>query len=373
MRKLVTKRIVDNLLPIQNADRIELAQVGGWTCIVKKGEFKVGDEGFFFEIDSFIPASDSRFEFLGKQKTYKRKLGYRIRTMKMKGVLSQGLMLPQSMFPELRSINVEDYAELLKVEKYDVEVASPRGSLKTGDAKGRFPSFIPKTDQPRLQNLLHYFEAYSDHEFEESLKLDGSSVTMYKIPRKVTLWDKLKSLFTRVEPKDYSFGVCSRNLEIKRSDKFEATFDNDGFKSTYRQSDFWEVAHKYEVEKSLPVGYAIQGELVGTKIQGNHENVDELEMYVFNIWNINEERYLTTEEKQYMMSGTMQKIPEVPIVSRCIKIFQECKTLDMLQDRVTGPSMNAGTISEGRVYVSTKDPHIHFKLISNKYLLKCEV
>lgn len=365
MRKLVTIREIDDLLPIAKADRIELAIVGGWSCIVKKGEFHVGDAGLFFEIDSWLPAEDERFSFLGKTKTYMKKDGYRIRTMKMRGVISQGLLLPLNSFPEL-DLTLEDHADTLSVIKWDAEIANPSRSLTTGNAAGKFPSFIPKTDQPRLQNLMHYFDMYKESSFEETLKLDGSSLTAYKIKTDLPFWKTLLNKAYKFFDTSH-FGVCSRNLELKRSDNFEKTFDNNGKKSTYKQSDFWKVVNKYNVEERLPEGYAIQAELIGPKIQNNHESVEELEMYIFDVWDIVAERMLNPHERRKFCE--LHALQHIPVVSNEVKVFSECTTFDEFQARVTGLSMNPNTISEGRVYKEVNGAFT-FKLVSNDYLLK---
>lgn len=360
MRKLVTKRKIDKLLPIPGADIIELAMVGGWTCIVKKGEFKEQDIGLFFEIDSFIPIEDTRFAFLGKTKTYKDKEGYRLKTMKMRGVISQGLILPLKMFPEIKE-DLEDYADILNVIKYDVSIVEKTGSVQSGTKEGKFPSFLPKTDQERLQNLMHYFEVHKDTIFEETLKLDGSSCTMYKIENKFGFFDRIKKFLGIKDINPFKFGVCSRNLELKRP-----SFND-------KQSDFWEVVYKYNIERELPSGYAIQGELIGPKIQNNHEKVDSLEYYIFDVFDINKQEYLNTYDRLEFVDTYFSVVKHVPLIKQGVKIFEECPNLDSLQDRVTGVSMNGkGTISEGRVYKSVINPSITFKLISNKYLLKCE-
>ena len=298
MRKLVTIRKINNLIPIQNCDNIVLAIIDGWSVIVKKTEFQIGDDCLFFEIDSFIPATDERFAFLKKTTTFEGKEGYRLKTMKMKGVLSQGLALPLSMFPEITK-PLEDYSDLLGIIKYDVAVQdfSQRPGLKSGKPKGSFPSFIPKTDQNRIQNLMHLFETHRDHEFEETLKLDGSSMTCYKVPKTPSFLAKVLSWFGKPLI-DYHFGVCSRNLELSRDANQVTVFDNQGKSSEYNQSDFWTMAIKAEIEKKLPIGYAVQGELIGPKIQANHEKVSTLDYFIFDVFDIEAGLYLLPAERQ---------------------------------------------------------------------------
>ena len=347
MRKLVTVRKVDKLFPIPGADFIELAMIGGWSCIVKKGEFQVGNKGLFFEIDSWIPATDTRFEFLGKTKAYKSREGWRIRTMKMRKVLSQGLLLPLSSFPEI-NLKDEDHAETLSVEKWE----NQRETTGSGDPKGKFPTFLQKTDQERLQNLAHYFELHKDTEFEETKKLDGSSITMFRVAADLPWY---KKLVNKLVPDYYEasrFGVCSRNLELKKG-----------------ESLFWSTALKYGMDKKVPLGFAVQAELIAPSIQANHEKVSEPEIHIYDIYDINKERHCSTAERLTIMANQIPDVPHVPIIDHGVKIFQTCTTFDEFQERVTGISMNKGTVSEGRVY-KAMDGSFSFKLISNKYLLK---
>ena len=377
-RKLASIKRIDNIHDIPNKDRISVATIGGWEVIVKKEEFEVGDLCVFFEIDSFLPDVPA-FQFLPDKtkKEYKGKTGYRLKTMKLSGVISQGLALPISTFHNLLHDSLRvldtDITETLGVIKYDVQETQKGSNTSpiSGPKKGSFPSFIPKTDQQRIQNLTHYFETRKEVMYEESLKLDGSSCTMYKIRGELNWWGKIKELLGfKVEAKPH-FGVCSRNLEISRQDDKETTFDNNGVTSVYKQSDFWKAAIKYSIEDKLPLNYAIQGELIAPNIQGNHEKVQEVEYYVFDIYDIMEGRYLTPGERATFMVTHMEGVEHVPVLGY-VSIFKECTDTKELLVRVEGESMNPGTISEGRVYKAMDGSH-SFKCISNKYLLKCEV
>jgi hypothetical protein len=149
MRKLASIKKIKSVSPISGADRIELVQLDDWFCIAKKNEFNIGDKAVYFEIDSFLPVED-RYSFLESSKRdYLGVQGYRIKTMKMRGVISQGLALPLNIFPEIKG-NEDDVTDILKITKYDVADASPSAnSLKAGDASGSFPIFLRKTDQER--------------------------------------------------------------------------------------------------------------------------------------------------------------------------------------------------------------------------------
>ena len=373
MRKLVTIQKVAATYLIKDADFIECCQILGWQCITKKDEVKVNDLVVYFEIDSFLPI-EPHFEFLGKTTTFEGREGYRLRTLKLKKVLSQGLVLPISHFPiEIQTQlsgkqEGDDVTEILKVIKYDnaVQELDQRPGLKFGKSKGSFPSFIPKTDQNRIQNLMHLFETHRDHEFEETLKLDGSSMTCYKVPKTPSFLAKVLSWFGKPLI-NYHFGVCSRNLELSRDANQVTVFDNQGKSSEYNQSDFWTMAIKAEIEKKLPIGYAVQGELIGPKIQANHEKVSTLDYFIFDVFDIDAGLYLLPAERQVFCNK--YGLQHVPVTNFRTKPFQS--TLDELLKHVDTESMNPGTISEGRVYKSLTQA-LSFKAINNRYLLKCE-
>lgn len=372
MRKLATIQKVQALHEIKGADFIEICQINGWQCITKKGEVKVNDLVVYFEIDSFLPDNDY-FSFLPKKITYEGKQGHRLKTIKLKKVLSQGLVLPLSHFRNHLSsltnmIEGDDVTEILDVIKYDPEsqVYTGKAGLKSGKSRGSFPTFIPKTNQERIQNLTTYFSTLVDEEFEETLKLDGSSMTCYKIIHTPTLWERVKSIFG-IKHKAYHFGVCSRNLELKPTANNRLVFDNQGKESIYDQSDFWTAAYKYKLEDKLPTGYAVQGELIGPKIQDNQEKVKELEFYCFDVYNIFTGEYLQPLERREFC--TFHQIQHVPVISLNAKPLQ--LGLEGLLKHVEGESMNPGTVSEGRVYKHISKP-ITFKAISNKYLLGSE-
>ena len=353
MRKLASVRKVLSLSPIPGADFIERATIDGWEVVVKKGEFQVNDLCIFFEIDSFLPDTPT-FAFLGTPCTYEGRSGHRLKTVRLRKCISQGLALPLSSFGFTDLPEGTDLTDVLNVIKYDnsVTISGSTPGLKAGNPSSSFPSFIPKTDQERIQNLTHYFESYADLQFEETLKLDGSSCTMYKVPSTPKWYERVLRFFGYPIATTH-FGVCSRNLEIKRSPT----------------SDFWKVADSYSIESRLPVGYAIQGELIGPRIQSNHEKVTSLQYYVFDVYDISAKRYLLPSERHLFCQH--YDLPHVPIVSHIVSIFKECPDLPSLLARVDGPSMNPDTVSEGRVYKCTTN-HITFKCINNKYLLHHE-
>lgn len=147
MRKLATIRVANALFPITGADAIEAVRVDGWVCVSKKGEFKAGDKGIYFEIDSFLNGEDERFNFLAKQFiTYNGTLGARLRTIRLRGQLSQGLFLPLDKFPEVADMEVgTDVTEILGVTKWE----PPMPAQLAGEVVGVRPHFVRGTDQER--------------------------------------------------------------------------------------------------------------------------------------------------------------------------------------------------------------------------------
>lgn len=147
MRKLASIRVANAIKAIEGADAIEAVGVDGWFCVAKKGEFKLNDKGIYFEIDSFLPASDERFAFLGKQFiNFNNNLGARLRTIRLRGQLSQGLFLPLDKFPEFADLEIgADVTEQLNIDKWE----PPIPAQLSGEVNGVFPSKIFKTDQER--------------------------------------------------------------------------------------------------------------------------------------------------------------------------------------------------------------------------------
>lgn len=389
MRKLVTIRDVSELLPIDGADFIELAVVDGWQCIVKKGEFKVGDRGLFFEIDSMIPVDDERFSFLeNKAVDYNNKRMTRIRTMRMKGVLSQGLLLPtglfevditRGMFRAMSELSNNEFVEFMQnndvdignefihgvdlswvlgVEKYEKPV-DPR--LKGGKPAGDFPHFIRKTDQERIQNCFgRLSRADQDTVFVPTLKMDGSSTTVAYVTDKKYFAEKL--------PIDDSQGqmyVCSRNLTLKET-------DNCRWWAGVRNSGILEAVKEHHLRTGRNL--AVQGELVGPGIQGDHEGHDEYKVYLFSVFDIDQQRYLSIDEADDVL-----KSDEFGHVST-VKRFEDVKLADFasVQDYLKYAEQIESPFSknpEGVVFHQRnsdgKEP-VTFKAISNKYLLKYE-
>ena len=175
MRKLASIQRIWKIEPIEGADRIELAHILGWQCVVNKGQFREMDLAVYFEVDSFLPIAPE-FEFLRASSYRKTDImgeGFRLRTMKFRGQISQGLLLPVSAFPAIPA-DAElgtDVTEILGVKKWEIEERITTG----GTMIGTLPYDIPHTDETRVQAEPDLIQAFAGLEYYISTKMDGSS------------------------------------------------------------------------------------------------------------------------------------------------------------------------------------------------------
>lgn len=371
MRELVKLVTVDDVTPIDGADRIELAHIGGWQCVVKKGEFAPGATGVFFEIDSFLPAGDKRFEFLKARgtKTLNGKEGMRIRTIKLRKQLSQGLLLPTSEFSK-KELKAKDIAAALDVTKY--ERPEPQHGGPNCVRLKNFPGFVQKTDQERVQNLTGQIKMRQMERFEITMKLDGSSMSVYH--------------------RDGETGVCSRNVDLPVYLDTRSWFEKakgwlgvkllskDPYVPEVNTADkFVKMAHESKLLEVLATGaygnIAIQGELVGPGIQGNREDLAQHRLFIFDIWDIDKQCYIRPTERQELVAdilvATWHYEQKLRLVEH-IDVLEENYELDTdvagLLAMAEGPS-SFNPIREGIVFKSL-DSDFTFKAVSNKFLLK---
>lgn len=327
-RKLASIQKIISITPIEGADKIELCQVNNWKVVAEKGLHKVGDLVIYCEIDSFLPIHPE-FEFLRKS-SYKKMSdgteGFRLKTIRLRGQLSQGLLLPHSLLSN-KFNEGDDVTKYLNITKYE----PPIPANLAGQMKGNFPSFIPKTDEERVQNLTKYYESYKQHQFYITEKLDGSPATFYL--------------------KDGVFGVCSRNMDL---------LETEG-------NTFWKVARELDLEnkmKEYRSNVTFQGELVGPGIQKNPYGFNKHKVFLFNIFDIDRQQYETFDNLLYY--STKLNLDIVPILNHK---FQLPATIDELLEMAEGKSLlNNETEREGLV-IRSLDRKISFKVISNKFLL----
>ncbi|MFU6944183.1 RNA ligase (ATP) [Pseudomonas aeruginosa] len=366
---------IDDVKTHPNADSLDLALVGGWQCVIKRGEYQAGDLAIYIEVDSMVPVDNPIFEFLRGRNMEERdgKEYSRIKTMKLRKELSQGLIVPVhaagSPSPEPKvDEDVTDRMGILKYVKPSEQAAINGGNKgdRTGTSKLGFPNFIPKTDQARVQNIkMAYENAYTKGEkFEVTFKLDGSSLT---------IWHK-----------DGDTGVASRNVGFRLEDEkigfFTAVknfFKGHGWKRVIKKDSnhFTAMAEELDLGKRLRefgLNIALQGELVAPNIQGNFEGVDKPEYFVYDIYNISESRYYLPEERLATLNTLNSKggvkIKHVPVYLWNVGVPAEMESVIKM---ASGESALNGKYREGLVFKSMSRD-FSFKVISNEYLLKEE-
>ena len=334
-RKLASIRKISDLSPIEGADKIELATIDGWKVVVAKDvNHKVGDLIVYCEVDSFLPIREE-FEFLRKS-SYKKMAdgneGFRLKTIKLRGQISQGLIVPLDVLLKCGVSSDDVYEGLdvtgtLGIVKYE----PPIPAQLAGMVKGNFPSFLKKTDEERVQNLTKEYAIYSLDKFYVTEKLDGSSVTYYV--------------------KDGVFGVCSRNLDLLEDEN----------------NSMWKFAIESGLRDRL-VGLgknlAVQGEIIGEGIQGNPYQRIGQTVRIFNGFDIDKYDYLSLSELIELVKTL--EVKTVPILDLD---FTLPDTIDELLLTAEGKSiLNIKTEREGLV-IRSHDRKISFKAISNKFLL----
>ena len=337
LRKLATIRKITDIRPIEGADKIEIATVGGWNVVVAKDvQHKVGNSVVYCEIDSFLPIKEE-FEFLRKS-SYKKmgdQEGFRLKTIRLRGQLSQGLILPISVVPIAQFATGHDLPEGLDVTEMlgIVKYEPPIPAELSGKVKGGFPSFLRKTDEERVQNLVKEYEEYkltSEHQFYMTEKLDGSSATFYM--------------------NEGEFGVCSRNLEL---------LETEG-------NTFWKVARELDLETKLKDkgNICLQGELIGEGIQGNPYKIKGQTVHFLNAFDIDKQARLGINEFLVLLDD--MELSSVPILDVAMLLPE---TITGMLELAEGKSrLNNNTEREG-VVVRSLDNTISFKAISNKFLL----
>jgi RNA ligase (TIGR02306 family) len=229
----------------------------------------------------------------------------------------------------------DDLTEYLGIQKWE----APVNAQLAGMSKGNFPHFIRKTDEERIQNIQKDIQMAFDNqdEFEVSLKVDGSSCTIYR--------------------NEDVFGVCSRNIDLK--------LDQVG-------NSFVDIAHNTGLLSALELlgrNLAVQGELMGVGIQGNRENLKEHQLYIFNIFDIDEQEYIEPVERCYVLQELINfgyTGKHVPVLETHFKL--PTADIDELLKIAEGKSINH-PIREGLVF-KRRDGKFSFKIINNQFLVK---
>ena len=391
---------VDDIKPIDGRDRVECAVVGGWTIMVRKGQFHPGSLGIYFEIDSQVPEKEP-FMFLAQKK-------FKIKTQKYKTpngqFWSQGLLMAPEDFNwymndirtaiiEMDATNDEGYHAvdnesrfLTKrlgvtyavaednarksgsMDKYK-KMAQRRPKLfakkpirwlmrrnwgkkllfvlfgKKKDKKSGWPAWVKKTDEERVQNMPWILQ--NKEPWIATEKIDGTSTT-----------------FTMKRGKfgKFDFYVCSRNVVFDKPDKV----------CFYDSNVYLEMAEKYDIENALKdilknnpklEWVTIQGETYGPGIQKRDYSTTEHKFAAFNFITSTEGRWNSLEAKELL---AFYDIPWVPIID---KEFILPDTVEELLDIATDISVIDGGMREGLVFRSL-DGAQSFKAVSNEFLMK---
>jgi len=329
MRKLATVRKIAEIKAIPEADLIVAYRVDGWWVVDKKDAHSVGDLVVYVEPDAWVPHELAPFLSKGKEPSeYEGVKGERLRTVKLKKQLSQGLLLPiPDSFAKFEGL---DCTETLGIKLWEPKLPAQLA----GDARELFPSVVPKTEAERIQNLASTWGELRKHKFEVTEKLHGSSCTFYLDLEK-------------------DFHVCSRNLDLKPSET----------------NAYWKAATKYNVQQNMIkhglAGLALQGEIVGEGLNGNQYKLG-LEFFLFSIYDVQQGKYLDAYAREEICA--MLGLQHVPVVQLDVSELSVEQALNAAE----GKSKVNGSEREGLVLKSQEDTSVIVKIISNRWLLKNE-
>lgn len=358
MRKLASIKTVSDIIPIKGRDRIVLAIIDGWSVIVKKDEFKPGDRCVYIEIDSVLPEKPE-FEFL-------RKNNFRIKTMKMAGVISQGICFPLDILPKKARGEYEideDVTDIIGIKQYEKTMDKERSDktpvpkrkypkflmrmawfrklvLPKKENKG-FPTFVSKTDETRIQNIPHVLK--NKEPWIATEKIDGQSGTFCLV--------RHKSKFPFFKDK-FEYIVCSRNLRLWTKDN----------------SSYWKVSDKYMIKDVLTtlIGdkdwIRLQGECIAPNVQGNKYKVEDADFYAFNLI-FPDGRLNSIHAKNILESCGIQFVPILD------EKFILPDTVNEILEYAHGRSKIGNTLREGVVFRSL-DGVLSFKAVDPLFLLK---
>lgn len=333
-RKLATIERIREIGPILGADAIEVASVKGWKSVVKKNSFVPNSLCVFAEVDSLLPVAPWS-DFLKDKNNPTKPI--RLRTVRLKGQISQGVCFPLSILPIEKQINPtegEDVSECLGITKYEAPVPAEIA----GEVKGNFPSFIPKTDTQRIQSYPLVLGELQGQYVYVGVKVDGTSFTAYS--------------------RDGEFGVCGRNWELKHNDS----------------NTLWRVANRHGLaEKLTRMGnFAVQAECYGEGIQKNRLGIKGQDIAVFDVFDIGEARYLNFDEL-----NNFAKTLGLPLVKYVHVGMMKWENVDALLDYANSLDYDNGSPAEGIVIRPTVEQvsqvlgeRLAIKAISNRFLGK---
>jgi RNA ligase (TIGR02306 family) len=339
MRQLVTIQQITQLSPIANADNLELATVKGWHCVVRKGEFEEGESVAYFEIDSLLPDTDKRydsFQSRGKKTVLlengEEVSGHVVRTMRLRGALSQGLIMPLSEVLLDHSKVGDDITAVAAVVKYEPPLPVTGGAII-----GQFDAtWAPKTDAVRIQNLGEIYPILQEeqHRFEVSVKVDGTSRTFVNDGSRIRIFQ--------------------RNFEITDKDSAFAVFESQGLLD------------------SLGKNMAIQAEYAGPGINGNRQKLRQPRLFVFAVW----DHGVKLRRNQWSQACLDNAAPSISL-ELPENLQGAIDLIDGLRGNITKDVLDEGVVFSIPSEVdlpfaveSRLDRNLNFKIISNTYLAK---
>lgn len=332
MRKLATVQKIEEISLIPEAERVCRYRVLGWWVVDQIGKYAVGDAVIYCEPDSVIPADLQRDLFYSNkpEEEIPQLEGFVLKTKKIRKVYSQGMIIPIEFVDGHPVVIGDDVSEILGIVKHEPVVPA----ALAGNAKGNLPHFVRRDDEPRIQSLSADYIEFRKHRFSVTEKAEGSNCGVFL--------------------KDGQFGVCSRNLELKEDPT----------------NAYWKVARKFRIEENLRShrdivnNVVIKGELIGPGVQGNIYKLKDFDFRVFNVFLIDEGRYLSYND----MSALCKRL-ELNTVPLIAENFELPSTIDELLEMAEGQSVLAPVEREGLVF-RNDDRSVSFKAISRKYLAK---
>jgi RNA ligase (TIGR02306 family) len=339
-RRLAAVETITEIAAIPGADAIVRARIRGWDVVVKKGDFQPGDPCVYFEVDSMLDVADERFAFLaprGVRTDLDGHRGHVLRTVKLRGQYSQGLALPLSGFSELAGLPPgADVTERLAVVKWD----PPLPAELAGQARGVRPSWIPATDEERIQNLAEILACPAAWVATE--KIDGTSMTVY------------------VDPESDAEGVCSRNLDLLPA----------------ADNTLWRLARENDLHARLREAFpgqraALQGEVYGSGIQGNPLKLRDQRFAAFTLRVGGPE----IPRMEWPSLALELSVPLRPEFSFPQTVDQALAEVDGMTSAISRDRPAEGVVwrAADRATVQLPDGQLvraSFKVISNRFLLK---
>lgn len=339
-RKLASIQQISDVSDHPNADRLKLITILGWQVV--DVNMNIGDKVIYFEIDSLVPVSVPWFPENIKGKSNNGE--FRVRTIKLRGELSQGLIVKiDDKLETLKNLEIgTDVTNMLGIKKYDPYPDShdPVWVTKNPNTRIRllpFPThLVPKTDEPRIQAMPDLLEKLRGSAFYTTVKLDGMSAT-YLI-------------------NNNEFTVCSRNYIRPDLENGEG-----------RKCDYHKIARKYFLKDILSrfPHLAVQGEICGPGIQGNLLNLPSLDYFVYNVYDIQKQvKYGPDEMLDFSKKVGLKCVPIIDRGENC-----NYESIQYILELAKGAYDGTKNCREGLV-IRSVDQTISFKVISNDYLLK---